>query len=47
MQRENNSIAGSGSFVLANKVKDYLQLIKFTLSFMVWFSTVGSFLIAP
>ncbi len=29
------------------KVKDYFQLIKFTLSFMVVFSTVVSFLIAP
>jgi protoheme IX farnesyltransferase len=28
-------------------VKDYFQLIKFTLSFMVVFSTVVSFLIAP
>lgn len=32
---------------LAAKVKDYFQLIKFTLSFMVVFSTVVSFLIAP
>ncbi len=32
---------------LAGKVKDYFQLIKFTLSFMVVFSTVVSFLIAP
>jgi len=39
--------ANSTSFVLASKVKDYFQLIKFTLSFMVVFSTVVSFLIAP
>lgn len=39
--------AGSTSFALASKVKDYFQLIKFTLSFMVVFSTVVSFLIAP
>ncbi len=32
---------------LAGKVKDYFQLVKFTLSFMVVFSTVVSFLIAP
>ena len=30
-----------------SKVKDYFQLIKFTLSFMVVFSTVVAFLIAP
>ena len=44
---ENTTIAGSKSFALASKVKDYFQLIKFTLSFMVVFSTVVSFLIAP
>jgi heme o synthase len=42
-----NTIPNSTSFVLAAKVKDYFQLIKFTLSFMVVFSTVVSFLIAP
>ncbi|HTB52092.1 MAG TPA: heme o synthase [Ferruginibacter sp.] len=47
MQQKNNTIANSNSFVLASKVKDYFQLIKFTLSFMVVFSTVVSFLIAP
>ena len=47
MQEENTTIASSNSFVLAAKVKDYFQLIKFTLSFMVVFSTVVSFLIAP
>jgi heme o synthase len=44
---ENTTIAGSKSFALASKVKDYFQLIKFTLSFMVVFSTVVCFLIAP
>ncbi len=44
---ENKTIADSTSFALANKVKDYFQLMKFTLSFMVVFSTVVSFLIAP
>jgi len=39
--------AGSGSFALASKVKDYFQLIKFTLSFVVVFSTVISYLLAP
>ena len=47
MMKENNTIANSQSFRLATKVKDYFQLIKFTLSFMVVFSTVVSFLIAP
>ena len=40
-------LRGHRSFALASKVKDYFQLIKFTLSFMVVFSTVVSFLIAP
>ena len=47
MSKENTIIANSTSFALAAKVKDYFQLIKFTLSFMVVFSTVVSFLIAP
>ena len=44
---ENTTISNSTSFALTSKVKDYFQLIKFTLSFMVVFSTVVSFLIAP
>jgi heme o synthase len=40
-------LGGSVSFGLASKVKDYFQLIKFTLSFMVVFSTVVSYLLAP
>jgi protoheme IX farnesyltransferase len=47
MLQEKTTITNSTSFVLASKVKDYFQLIKFTLSFMVVFSTVVSFLIAP
>ena len=47
MKEEKTTIANSTSFALASKVKDYFQLIKFTLSFMVVFSTVVSFLIAP
>lgn len=47
MPNDNTTITNSASFVLANKVKDYFQLIKFTLSFMVVFSTVVCFLIAP
>lgn len=45
--QEHNAISNSASFKLVSKVKDYFQLIKFTLSFMVVFSTVVSFLIAP
>ncbi len=37
----------SGSFTIAAKVKDYFQLIKFTLSFTVVFSCVISYLLAP
>jgi heme o synthase len=46
-QQDNTNIASSTSFGLASKVKDYFQLIKFTLSFMVVFSTVVSYLLAP
>ncbi len=37
----------SVSFTLSSKVKDYFQLIKFTLSFTVVFSCVVCYLIAP
>ncbi len=37
----------SGSFTIAAKVKDYFQLIKFTLSFTVVFSCVICYLLAP
>ena len=36
-----------GSYKAAAKVKDYFQLIKFTLSFMVVFSSVVCYLLAP
>lgn len=42
-----NKTGGSRSFSLASKVKDYFQLIKFTLSFMVVFSSVICYLLAP
>ncbi len=41
---ENNS---STSFSIASKVRDYFQLIKFSLSFMVVFSCVICYLLAP
>jgi protoheme IX farnesyltransferase len=37
----------SGSYKTASKVKDYFQLIKFTLSFTVVFSCVICYLLAP
>ena len=46
MSQDKSTITNSTSFALASKVKDYFQLIKFTLSFMVVFSTVVSYLIA-
>src|ERR1039457_3513786 len=40
-------ITNSASFALASKVKDYFQLIKFTLTFMVVFSSVVCYLLVP
>jgi protoheme IX farnesyltransferase len=45
MERE--SMNQSGSFKLAEKLKDYMLLVKFNLSFMVVFSAVISYLLAP
>jgi heme o synthase len=45
VQDDKTTALPQGGF--AGKVKDYFQLMKFTLSFMVVFSTVVSFLIAP
>jgi protoheme IX farnesyltransferase len=45
--QDKKAISNSNSFALASKVKDYFSLIKFTLSFMVVFSTVISYLLAP
>lgn len=47
MNKEVQGFTGSASFALASKVKDYFQLIKFTLSFMVVFSCVVCYLLAP
>ena len=46
MQQE-NAISRSVSFALVSKARDYFQLIKFTLSFLVVFSAVISYLLAP
>src|SRR6478672_8568656 len=44
---ENKTITNSKSFALASKAKDYFALIKFTLSFMVVFSSVICYLLSP
>jgi len=45
---DNNTLTNSSvSFSVASKVKDYFQLMKFTLSFTVVFSCVVCYLIAP
>jgi protoheme IX farnesyltransferase len=46
MLKEKDTINDSNSFALTLLVKDYFQLIKFTLSFLVVFSTVISYMIA-
>src|SRR5215831_17150843 len=43
----NKSLKSSTSFSLASKVKDYFQLVKFTLSFTVVFSCVLCYLLSP
>jgi len=37
----------SSSFTLASKLRDYMMLVKFSLSFMVVFSAIISYLLAP
>jgi protoheme IX farnesyltransferase len=44
---QQDSIRQSSSFKLASKLRDYKLLIKFNLSFMVVFSAVISYLLAP
>ena len=41
------TVARSTSYILASKVKDYFTLIKFTLSFLVVFSSVVCYLLVP
>jgi protoheme IX farnesyltransferase len=41
------AVEQSGSFKIASKIQDYKLLIKFNLSFMVVFSAVISYLLAP
>lgn len=42
-----NGVRKSASFMVIDKLKDYMQLIKFTLSLTVVFSSVISYLLAP
>ena len=42
-----NSIKLSSSYAVASKVKDYSQLMKFNLTFMVVFSSVVGYLLVP
>ena len=44
---DQDTVNQSGSFRLAAKLKDYMLLVKFNLSFMVVFSAVVSYLLAP
>ena len=41
------STDSSSSFTLASKLRDYMMLVKFSLTFMVVFSAVISYLLAP
>jgi len=45
MQKEISN--SSSSFTLASKLRDYMMLVKFSLTFMVVFSAVISYLLAP
>jgi heme o synthase len=44
---EIGGIRSTSSFTIASKIRDYMMLIKFSLSFMVVFSAVVSYLLAP
>ncbi len=44
---QTNEPLENSSFTLASKIRDYMMLIKFSLSFMVVFSAVVSYLLAP
>lgn len=44
---QNVQTHSSSSFTLASKLRDYMMLVKFSLSFMVVFSAVISYLLAP
>src|SRR6478672_12006902 len=41
------TVKQNSSFTIASKIRDYMLLVKFSLSFMVVFSAVISYLLAP
>ena len=45
--KQKQNVADSGSLTFASKLRDYMLLVKFSLSFMVVFSAVISYLLAP
>ena len=47
MEETHEKLQQSASFAIVDKLKDYMLLIKFTLSFTVVFSCVISYLLAP
>lgn len=47
MGMQEMSVKHNSSFTIASKVRDYMLLIKFSLSFLVVFSAVVSYLMAP
>ncbi len=45
--KQQDNVMNSGSFTVASKLRDYMMLVKFSLSFMVVFSAVISYLMVP
>jgi protoheme IX farnesyltransferase len=47
IQMQEMTVKQNSSFTIGSKVRDYMMLVKFSLSFMVVFSSVISYLLAP
>ena len=45
--KQQDNVLHSSSFTVASKIKDYMMLVKFSLSFMVVFSSVVCYLLSP
>ena len=45
--KQQDNVMNSNSFTIASKLRDYMMLVKFSLSFMVVFSAVISYLLVP
>jgi protoheme IX farnesyltransferase len=45
--KQQGNVMNSSSFTIASKLRDYMMLVKFSLSFMVVFSAVISYLMVP